>query len=78
MKWLVWLHRGWTFWLGSGVVPPPKRHETRLRCKDCGGALSVIMILNVDGRVLMKRRNVARVSDAGLLPAHAQPFLDSG
>ena len=27
---------------------------------------------------LMKRRNVARVSDAGLLPHHAQPFLDSG
>jgi hypothetical protein len=54
------------------------RHQTRIRCKDCGGALSVMMIVNANGRVLMKRRNVARVSDAGRLPAHAQPFLDSG
>ena len=58
----MWLHRGWTFWLGSGVAPQPTRHETRIRCKDCGGALSVILILNFDGRVLMKRR----------LPDHAQ------
>ena len=68
VKWLVWLHRGWTFWLGSGVAPQPSRHETRIRCKDCGGALSVIMILHSDGRVLMERR----------LPDHAQSFLDSG
>jgi hypothetical protein len=73
----VWLHRGWTFWLGSGVAPQPSRHETLIRCKDCGGALSVIMILNANGRVVMKRPIVARVSDAGL-PNHAQPFLDSG
>ena len=68
VKWLVWLHRGWTFWLGSGVAPQPSRHETRIRCKDCGGALSVIMILNADGRIVMKR----------LLPDHAQSYLDSG
>ena len=68
VKWLVWLHRGWTFWLGSGVAPQPTRHETRIRCKDCGGSLTVIMILNVDGRVLMKRQ----------LPDHAQSYLDSG
>ena len=77
VKWLVWLHRGWTFWLGSGVAPQPKRHQTRIRCKDCGGSLSVIMILNANGRVVMKRPIVVRVSDAGL-PNHAQPFLDSG
>jgi hypothetical protein len=35
------------------------------------------MILNANGRVVMKRPIVARVSDAGL-PNHAQPFLDSG
>lgn len=77
VKWLMWLHQGWTFWLGSGVAPQPRRHETRIRCKDCGGALSVIMILNANGRVLMTRSIVTRVSDAGLLH-HAQPFLDSG
>ena len=68
VKWLVCLYRGWTFRLGSGVAPQPSRHETRIRCKDCGGALSVIMILNSDGRIVMKR----------LLPDHAQSFQDSG
>lgn len=68
VKWLVWLYRGWTFWLGSAVAPQPSRHETRIRCKDCGGALSVIMILNSDGHIVMKR----------LLPDHARSHPDSG
>ena len=24
---LVWLHRGWTYWLGSGVAPQLSRHH---------------------------------------------------
>jgi hypothetical protein len=54
--------------LGSGVAPQPSRQETRIRCKDCGGILSVITILNTDGRIVMKR----------LLPDHAQSYLGSG
>jgi hypothetical protein len=68
VKWLVWLYRGWTFWLSSGVAPQLSRHETRIRGKDCGGALCVIIILNSDGHILMKR----------LLPDHARSYPDSG
>jgi len=68
VRWLVWLHRGWTYWLGSGVAPQPARHENRIRCKDCGGPLSVTMITRADGRILMRR----------LRPDHALTYADSG
>lgn len=68
VKWLVWLFRGWTYWLGSGVAPQPERHQNRIRCQDCGGQLSVIMIINGSGRILMKRP----------LPDHALTYADSG
>ena len=32
VKWLVWLFRGWTYWLGSGGAPQPERHQNRIRC----------------------------------------------
>lgn len=68
VKWLVWLYRGWTYWLASGVAPQPERHQNRIRCKDCGGALSVTMIVNADGRILMKRS----------LPDHSPIYTDTG
>ena len=68
MKWLVWLYLGWTYWLASGVAPQPERHQSRIRCKDCGGALSVTAILGVDGRILMRRT----------LPNHALTYCDTG
>ena len=68
VKWLVWLFRGWTFWLASGVAPQPERHQNRIRCKDCGGPLSVIMMIDGSGRILMKRP----------LPNHALTYADSG
>ena len=67
MKWLVWLYLGWTFWLASGVAPQPERHQNRIRCNDCGGQLSVLMILNADGRIICR-----------VLPDHVTPYLDSG
>ena len=68
VKWLVWLFRGWTYWLGSGVAPQPERHQNRIRCKVCGGQLSVIMMIDGSGRILMKRP----------LPDHALTYADSG
>ncbi len=68
VRWLALLHLGWIWWLASGVAPQPKRHQSQLRCKDCGGSLHVIMIINAQGRVLIKRP----------LPDHAQAFQDSG
>ena len=67
VKWLVWLYLGWTYWLGSGVAPQPDRHQSRIRCKDCGGELRVIGMTNAEGRIICR-----------VLPDHATKFLDSG
>jgi hypothetical protein len=68
VRWLVWLYRGWTYWLASGVAPPPKRHQSRIRCQDCGGPLSVTMMVGAGGCVLWKRP----------FPDHALAYFDSG
>jgi len=67
VKWLVWLYLGWTYWLGSGIAPQPDRHQSRIRCKDCGGELRVIGMTNAEGRIICR-----------VLPDHATKFLDSG
>jgi len=63
----VRLYLGWTFWLGSGIAPQPDRHQSRIRCKDCGGELRVIGMTNAEGRIICR-----------VLPDHATKFLDSG
>lgn len=68
VRWLVWLYRGWTYWLASGVAPPPERHRNRIRCKDCGGTLSVTTMVAASGSVLWRRP----------LPDHALVYCDSG
>ena len=68
VKWLVWLYRGWTYWLASGVATPPERHQSRIRCKDCGGPLTVTMMVAANGCVLWTRP----------LPNHALAYCDSG
>jgi hypothetical protein len=53
VRWLVWLYRGWTYWLGSGMAPqevPPKRCPT---CRHCGGDLTLLAIIDAEGRVIL-------------------------
>ena len=53
VKWLVWLHLGWSFWLGSGVAPQPDRFVSkRAPCEYCDGQLHLIAITDGTGRVL--------------------------
>ena len=74
VKWLVWLYLGWTYWLGSGVVPQPERYEPkRPPCPHCGGQLHLIAITDGSGRVLVSR-DVPRPT----LASHATNYLDSG
>jgi site-specific recombinase XerD len=61
------MYRGWTFWLASGMAPPPERRQSHIRCKDCGGRLRVIIIVSATGRVLFERT----------LPDHALAYDDS-
>lgn len=48
VKWLVWLHLGWTYWLGSGLAPQPPAPKPTIRCVECGGALRVIQHVHFD------------------------------
>lgn len=69
VKWLVWLHLGWTYWLASGVAPRPELSPAkRPVCEDCGGDLKLIAVTDHHGRVVLGR----------LLADHATLYLDSG
>jgi len=38
VRWLVWLFRGWTYWLASGIAPQTERIVTKSPvCEKCGG-----------------------------------------
>lgn len=69
VRWLIWLHLGWTYWLGSGIAP---RHlsvpPVAPRCSSCGGELELIGVVDGTGRILLQRP----------LPQHANEYLDSG
>lgn len=44
VKWLVWLHLGWTYWLASGHAPQEQPLTAPLRCAACGGEMKVIQV----------------------------------
>ncbi len=66
VKWLVWLFRGWTFWLGSGYAPPEKPLTTPLRCAACGCEMRVVEVTYVS------------LQARGILPDHSLAYFDSG
>jgi hypothetical protein len=69
VRWRVWLSLGWTYWLGSGVAPPPDViPAVHPRCRHCGGPLVLVSIITADGRCLSGRT----------LPHHVVSYLDSG
>jgi hypothetical protein len=55
VRWLVWLWLGWTYWLGSGMVPPEKQSPEARRCEHCGGKLTLKMITGPHGSVVWPR-----------------------
>jgi hypothetical protein len=64
VRWLVWLFLGWTFWLASGHAPQAEPIERPpLRCAQCGGAMRIAEIVNVNCRTLVE---------------HGIAYLDSG
>jgi len=64
VRWLVWLFLGWTFWLGSGHAPQPKKLPEREppRCAICGGSMSIVGIVQANCCWLVE---------------HSQSYLDS-
>jgi hypothetical protein len=61
VRWLVWLYLGWTYWLGSAFPTPQPTPKPRPTCKDCGGNLTLIAIVQADGRVILGNPASARV-----------------
>ena len=63
VRWLVWLWRGWTYWLGSGLgsalaaQPDPLPVPT---CRRCGGELELLAITSQDGKPIWLRQTAAR------------------
>jgi hypothetical protein len=56
VRWLVWLHRGWTFWLGSAMFQPKVSKLAIPTCCECGGELEVIAITGSTGVPLWKKQ----------------------
>ena len=75
VKWLVWLHLGWTYWLGSGLAPQPPELNRTIRCAACGGELRVARYVHFDiSHALGRPHSVAKPT----LQERSVPYLDSG
>ena len=64
VKWLVWLHLGWTYWLASGHAPQREPiTKPQVRCAECGGQMRVVDVT---------------FEPTDVLSEHALAYLDSG
>lgn len=54
VRWLVWLHKGWTYWLGSAMFQPIINKPGPI-CLQCGGQLQLLAISNEHGRFIWQR-----------------------
>ena len=54
VRWLVWLWKGWTYWLGSAMFQPVIKKPIPT-CSQCGGELELLFITNEQQRVIWKR-----------------------
>ena len=60
VRWLVWLWRGWTFWLGSAMFQvEPRRRPQVPACQRCGGVLELMAITNSAGASIWQRRSAS-------------------
>lgn len=65
VRWLVWLWRGWTYWLGSGMFQPVSRKPLAHQCQSCGGEMGLILITNQDGNTIWQRKRSSETSQRG-------------
>lgn len=60
VRWLVWLWRAWTFWLGSAMLQPKITKRIVPTCSNCGGELELMAITNETGMLIWQRQRSAR------------------
>ena len=68
--WLVWLHLGWTYWLGSGLAPQTPEPKRTIRCAACGGKLRVVRHVHFGISHALRRPRC--------LAEQSVPYLDTG
>ncbi|GAB5486358.1 MAG: hypothetical protein Pars93KO_27920 [Parasphingorhabdus sp.] len=54
-RWLVWLWRGWTYWLGSGLFQPEPPNPKPPQCQECGGDLELVAMTNQHHRLIWNK-----------------------
>lgn len=60
VRWLVWLFKGWTYWLGSGMFAPKILKRPVPTCSNCGGDLELIAVTGERGQLLWSRQQPRR------------------
>ncbi len=59
-RWLVWLWRGWTYWLPSGRLEPEPVKRQPPQCDRCGGELELEGVTGSQGNWLWRRKLPSR------------------
>ena len=59
-RWLVWLWKGWTYWLGSAMFQPEIPRSKPPNCDRCGGDLTLLGMTNPQGKVTWRRATPQR------------------
>ena len=54
-RWLVWLWRGWTYWLGCGYFQPERTRSQAPLCEGCGGELELVAMTNADNKLIWSK-----------------------
>ncbi len=55
VRWLVWLYRGWTYWLASGHAPQTElKPPPIVACPRCGSAMKLVKVIYKDCLLLVK------------------------
>jgi hypothetical protein len=65
VRWLAWLWRGWTYWLGSAMFQPLLCKPPVLKCQHCGDELELTAITNQVGATIWKRQTSLPSSQRG-------------
>ena len=55
VRWLVWMYKGWTYWLGSALFQPVIKKQIPT-CSDCGVELELLRITNEQGRTIWAKQ----------------------
>ena len=60
VRWLVWLYRGLTYWLGNAMFQSKTERPIPPACRHCGGELELLAITNEVGKPIWCRPLTAR------------------